>query len=70
MVQAAHFPETSGQWRAVGFVVENRSYDKKTKFEDVIQSISWIEERTGITFMPDLDDSVQTRLKRNKGQLF
>lgn len=58
------------QWRAVGFVVENRAYDKKTKFADVIQSISWIEERTGLTFMPDLDDATQNKLKRNKGALF
>jgi endonuclease G len=31
------------QWRAVGFVVENRKYDTKTtKFEDTIQIIYWI----------------------------
>jgi endonuclease G len=56
-------------WRAVGFVVENRPYDKRTRFEDTIRSISWIEERTGLIFMPDLDEAVQARLKRNKGRM-
>ncbi|HEY6343001.1 MAG TPA: hypothetical protein VIY49_16025 [Bryobacteraceae bacterium] len=51
-------------------MVENRPYDKKTKFEDTIQSISWIEEHTGLTFMPDLDDALAASLKRNKGNMF
>jgi endonuclease G, mitochondrial len=62
--------DEGGRWQAVGFVVENRPYDKKTKFEDTIQSISWIEEHTGLTFMPDLDDALAARLKRNKGKMF
>src|SRR5205085_1896067 len=40
--------DEQGESRAVGFVVENRAYDKKAKFEDVIKSIDWIEARTGI----------------------
>jgi endonuclease G len=58
------------EWRAVGFVVENRPYDKNAKFEDTIKSIEWIEERTGITFMPELDDALQARLKRKPGRLW
>jgi endonuclease G, mitochondrial len=51
--------DEKGEWRAVAFVVENRPYDKSVKFEDVIKSIDWIEARTGITFMPDLDDALR-----------
>jgi endonuclease G len=60
----------TGEWRAVGFVVENRAYDKKTTFNDTIQSLAWIEERTGITFMPELDEALQAKLKRKKGQMW
>ena len=62
--------DEKGAWRAVGFVVENRGYEKGAKFEAVIKSIDWIEARTGITFMPDLDDAVAAKLKRNPGQLW
>jgi hypothetical protein len=36
----------------------------------VIRSIDWIEAHTGITFMPDLDDALAAKLKRNPGQLW
>lgn len=62
--------DEKGAWRAVGFAVENRAYDKKAKFEDVIVSIDWIEAHTGITFMPDLDDATAAKLKRNPGQFW
>ena len=62
--------DEKGDWRAVGFVVENRAYDKKAKFEDTIKSIEWIEERTGITFMPDMDDALQAKLIRNPGRMW
>jgi endonuclease G, mitochondrial len=63
--------DRKGKWRAVGFVVENRPYDtKKTKFEDTIQSIDWIEAHTGITFMPEMDDAVAAKLKQNPGQMW
>jgi endonuclease G, mitochondrial len=63
--------DENGAWRAVGFVVENRPYDMKTtSFEDTIKSIDWIEARTGITFMPDLDDALASKLKRNPGRMW
>ncbi len=62
--------DENGAPRAIGFVVENRPYDKTSKFEDVIKSIEWIEERTGITFMPQLDDALQAKLKRTPGRMW
>jgi DNA/RNA endonuclease G (NUC1) len=63
--------DENGAWRAVGFVAENRPYDmKRTSFEDTIKSIDWIEARTGITFMPDLDDALASKLKRNPGRMW
>jgi DNA/RNA endonuclease G (NUC1) len=63
--------DESDKWRAVGFVVENRPYDRNTtSFEDTIKSIDWIEAHTGITFMPDLDDALAAKLKRNPGRMW
>jgi len=62
--------DENGAWRAVGFAVENRPYDKGEKFADTIKSIEWIEQRTGITFMPDLDDALQAQLKRSPGHMW
>lgn len=59
-----------GQMRAVAFVLENKEAPKGATFESVIQSIEWIEDRTGITFMPDLDTAVSAKLKHTPGKLF
>ena len=45
----------SGQWRSIAFVMKNQKYPKKVDYKDFVQSIRWIEDRTGINFMPELD---------------
>jgi len=45
----------SGQWRSIAFVMKNQKYPKNVDYKDFIQSIRWIEDRTGINFMPELD---------------
>lgn len=59
-----------GQDEAVAFVMENRKYPKPYNFADHIQSIRWIEERTGINFFPDLDPDESNRLERNKNPIW
>ena len=44
-----------GQWRSIAFVMKNQKYPKNVDYKDFIQSIRWIEDRTGINFMPGLD---------------
>lgn len=49
---------SSGNWEAIAFVMENTDYprqsDEDYDFTPFIRSIDWIEQRTGIDFMPDL----------------
>jgi endonuclease G len=49
-----------GEWEAIGFVLENKAYPRVSKgkydFAPFIRSIDWIEDRTGINFMPILDE--------------
>src|SRR5262249_29635414 len=43
----------AGAWESLAFVYENTSYPKDEDPENHLQSIDWIEERTGFDFMPD-----------------
>ena len=56
--------------RAVAFVFENRAYPPGTNIETTIKPISWIEERTGLNFMPRLDAATEQQLEKQPGQLF
>ena len=68
---------SSGQWETVGFVLENRAYPRapgaEYDFAPFVKAIDWIEDRTGINFMPLLDDddpSLEERLERNPAELW
>lgn len=41
-------------WDAIAFVVPNKPYDKSVNWTPFIKSISWIQKRAGITFLPGL----------------
>ena len=45
----------SGQWRSIAFVMPNKTYPKGVNYNDFIRPIRWIEDRSGINFMPELD---------------
>lgn len=47
---------TTTPLRAIGFVAENRAYSDQFDFASLIKPIDWIEEKTGINFMPGLAD--------------
>lgn len=53
----------SGNVRAIAFVAENRRYRQPFDFPALIKSIDWIEERTGLNFMPDLTAEKETELE-------
>jgi endonuclease G len=50
-------PTASGadHWEAIAFVLENKKYKAPYDFADYIHSIDWIEARTGLDFLPDMD---------------
>jgi len=52
----------SGQWRSIALVMKNQKYPKNVDYKDFVQSIRWIEDRTGINFMPELDQPVNAAL--------
>jgi endonuclease G len=62
--------DSSGQWQSIAFVMENRKYTKPFDFSKYIEPIEWIQERTGINFMPELDTVEQKRLERNASPLW
>jgi endonuclease G, mitochondrial len=59
-----------GQYKAVAFVLENKKYTGTPDFKTFIKSIDWIEQRTGLNFMPMLDQATEQRLEKEPGQLF
>lgn len=68
---AKHRVQTANQeFKAVAFVFENRAYPSDSDFADFIRPIDWIEERTGLNFMPGLDSAAEQQLESQTGSLF
>ncbi|HEU5171624.1 MAG TPA: DNA/RNA non-specific endonuclease [Gemmatimonadales bacterium] len=44
----------AGELTGIGFVLEHRPYPRPFDFAPLIRTIDWIEQQTGIDFMPDL----------------
>lgn len=59
-----------GEWEAIAFLLENRGYPKPWDFSTYIESVDWIEERTGLNFMPDLDPVEEQRLERQRASMW
>ena len=53
----------NGKAQALGFVMENREYAKSVRLGDFIRSIDWIEERTGLDFLSELNDNEENALE-------
>lgn len=53
----------AGVWDAIAFVMENHGYPAPFNFSQFIRSIDWIEEHTGINFMPDLAVMDESRVE-------
>jgi endonuclease G, mitochondrial len=56
--------DSSGEWQTIGFVMENKAYKRPFQFADSIKPVDWIEQRTGIDFMPNLSAQEEKRLER------
>lgn len=59
-----------GQPRAVAFVTENRGYPKPFDFAGLVEPIDWLEERTGLDFLPSLDPLTEPQLEAAPGTLW
>lgn len=63
--------KTAQSWRAIGFVMANqrKQFPKPYDFAAYSVPISWIEERTGLNFMPLLDPALKNRLENQPAVL-
>ena len=57
-------------WKAVGFMLENKSQATPADFSVFIKPIDWIEAHTGLDFMPDLDPLSEQTVEGQAGTLF
>lgn len=51
------------KWKAIAFVMLNQDFERPYQFETYIKSIDWIEQQTGIEFMPNIDLRERRTLK-------
>jgi endonuclease G, mitochondrial len=61
---------SSGGFKTVAFVLPNEKHKGPEDFTVFIQSIDWIEEHTGLDFMPKLTSAQEEELERHPGKLF
>lgn len=64
-------PKPGGKATCVAFVLENKKYPtgKSYDFSIFIKPVAWIEKRTGINFMPNLDPQAERELEAKPGTL-
>jgi endonuclease G len=55
--------QDGAQWKAIAFVMPNEDYKAPYRLETYIHTIDWIEQRTGIEFMPKVDAAERRALK-------
>ena len=46
--------EEQSAWKAIAFVIPNQDFKRPYRLESYIRSIDWIEQQTGIKFMPNV----------------
>jgi endonuclease G len=63
-------PDDTGTVQAIAFVAANHAHQRPFDFATLIRSIDWIEERTGIDFMPGLSASEEARLEASPAALW
>jgi endonuclease G, mitochondrial len=51
------------KWKAIAFVMPNQDFERPYQLETYIKSIDWIEQQTGIEFMPNVDLRERRALK-------
>ena len=61
--------DAADTWQSIAFVLEHKAYPLPSKgdhyhFETFIRSVDWIQQRTGLDFMPELDALEAKRLEK------
>ena len=60
-----------GDWKSIAFVMPNVSTFKSPyHLEQYIQSVEWVEDHTGLTFMPDLTAAQRIQLTKSKSAMW
>jgi endonuclease G len=59
-----------GTWKAIAFVMPNTDYQRPYQLERYIRSIQWIEQQTGIRFMPELPETQARELKSSTARFW
>jgi endonuclease G, mitochondrial len=57
-------------WKSIAFVLPNVNYTPPYHLEQYITSIDWIEQHTGINFMPDLDAQERSSLETHSSTMW
>ena len=60
-------------WTALAFVVENKKYTKASEeypWQNYLVAVSWVEERAGLDFMPDLPASSEEAVEIRPGKVW
>jgi endonuclease G, mitochondrial len=59
-----------GEWKAIAFVMPNTDYRRPYELDRYIRSIDWIEQQTGIRFMPEMPADEAQRLKSSTPRMW
>jgi endonuclease G, mitochondrial len=60
-----------GTWKSIAFVMPNvKTYKSPYHLEQYIQSVNWIENHTGLTFMPNLTAAQRIALKNKNSPMW
>lgn len=62
--------QEKGEWKAIAFVMPNTDYSRPYELEHYIRSIDWIEQQTGIRFMPDMPADEARKLKSSTARMW
>lgn len=62
--------DSQGDLHAIAFVMENKKYNPPFELQKHIVSIRWIEERTGLDFMPELSPQDAEKLESNPSRMW
>jgi endonuclease G, mitochondrial len=61
----------NGAWKSIAFVMSNKKdYKSPYHLEQYIRSVEWIEEHTGLNFMPDLSSADSVKLEQNASPMW
>lgn len=57
------------QWHSIAFVMENKKYAGQVDYKAFVRPVRWIEDRSGLNFMPELDkpgnEAIHKRLEQD-----